>query len=284
MAGRTRRLVAAGTVVAAAILAAAVARFSHNSTPVPPSARVTAPAAESLIDPGLPSPSASDEAGTRPSQSPDVADVLQPQRSMRRKPPQSNRPAPMVTAAPSRSDRAVPQEHPAPSQAQPPQAGPDLAPGPRVATIVPENPMNQPMTAPTGAEPVQSAPPSSAAEPRPPEAAQPTARAPEPPVVPPVPVDLPPPRHPLPYQMIVDPPGVVSAVRLKGVEARVRLRLLIRADGSVGRAEVATPSGRPELDEAALGAATAWRFLPARRGGVPIESLALIWVVFTSNP
>jgi len=88
----------------------------------------------------------------------------------------------------------------------------------------------------------------------------------------------------MPYQMVVDAPGMVGAARLKGVEARVRLRLLVRSDGTVGRAEVAVPSGRPELDAAALGAAMGWRFLPARRDGEPIDSVALIWVAFVSSP
>lgn len=84
--------------------------------------------------------------------------------------------------------------------------------------------------------------------------------------------------------MIVDAPGLSSTARLEAVEARVRLRLLIRADGSVAGVEVAVPSGRPELDAAALDAARHWRFLPARRDGEPIDSVALIWVAFVVGP
>ncbi len=103
-------------------------------------------------------------------------------------------------------------------------------------------------------------------------------------LTPPVPLHLTPPRHPLPYRMIVDAPGLSSTARLEAVEARVRLRLLIRADGSVAGVEVAVPSGRPELDAAALDAARHWRFLPARRDGEPIDSVALIWVAFVVGP
>ena len=88
----------------------------------------------------------------------------------------------------------------------------------------------------------------------------------------------------MPYQMIVEAPGIGASARLKGVDARVRLRLLVRADGTVGRTEIAVHSGRPELDAAALEAAVRWRFLPARRDGDPIESIVLIWVTFTSGP
>jgi protein TonB len=84
--------------------------------------------------------------------------------------------------------------------------------------------------------------------------------------------------------MVVEAPGVVSAARLNGVEARVRLRLLVRADGRVERADVIIPSGRPELDAAAQNAAMGWRFLPARRDGEPIASIALVWVAFTTSP
>ncbi len=103
-------------------------------------------------------------------------------------------------------------------------------------------------------------------------------------LTPPVPVSVTPPRHPLPYQMVVEAPGVSATARLQTVEARVRLRVLVRADGTVGRVEVAVASGRPELDTAAVDAAKGWRFLPARRDGQAVESIALIWVAFTTGP
>lgn len=135
-------------------------------------------------------------------------------------------------------------------------------------------------------EPVPSAP---AALPpaSPPATALPppsSAPSPAPVLTPPVPVHLSPPKHPLPYRMVVDAPGLAAAARLEAVEARVRLRVTVRADGTVGRVEIAVPSGRPELDAAALEAAPQWRFLPARRNGEPIESVALIWVAFIAEP
>ncbi len=79
-------------------------------------------------------------------------------------------------------------------------------------------------------------------------------------------------------------PGLVAEARPERVSARVRLRLLVREDGSVGRVEIAVPSGRVDLDAAAASAARAWRFLPARRDGSPIASTVLIWVSFVVEP
>ncbi len=88
----------------------------------------------------------------------------------------------------------------------------------------------------------------------------------------------------MPYRLVVDTPGLGSSARLEAVEARVRLRLAIRADGRVAGVEIAVSSGRAELDGAALGAARQWRFLPARRDGEAIDSVALIWVAFVARP
>ncbi len=103
-------------------------------------------------------------------------------------------------------------------------------------------------------------------------------------VTPPVPVALHPPQHPDAWRVVVEPPGLAAEARSEHVSARVRLRLLVREDGAVGRVEVAVPSGRPELDAAAAAAAAGWRFLPARRDGAPIASIVLIWVAFVGAP
>jgi len=103
-------------------------------------------------------------------------------------------------------------------------------------------------------------------------------------LTPPVPLEVPPPAHPTPYRMVIDAPGLSSSARLEAVQARVRLRLVIRADGTTRGAEIAVPSGRAELDAAAMNAVSQWRFLPARRHGEAIESVALIWVAFIVAP
>jgi len=133
----------------------------------------------------------------------------------------------------------------------------------------------------------QQTPPQPAVSEPPPLALVPAPAASPPATVvltPPVPVELTPPKHPQPYRMVIDAPGLASAARLEAVEARVRLRLVVRADGNVARVEIAASSGRAELDEAALDAARHWRFLPARRNGEPVDSVALIWVAFVVGP
>lgn len=86
------------------------------------------------------------------------------------------------------------------------------------------------------------------------------------------------------WRVTVEPPGLVAEARREHITARVRLRLLVRADGIVGAVEVAASSGRPDLDDAAAASARAWRFAPARRDGEPVESRVLIWVAFVLEP
>ncbi len=68
------------------------------------------------------------------------------------------------------------------------------------------------------------------------------------------------------------PPYPLAARRL-GVEGVVTLEVLVRPDGSPAEVRVQSSSGSPLLDESALDTVrTRWRFLPARRGNVPVES------------
>ena len=52
-------------------------------------------------------------------------------------------------------------------------------------------------------------------------------------------------------------------------EGKVVLRVLIEADGSASRAEIRSSSGYERLDQAALQTVLRWRYLPAKRNGVP---------------
>ncbi|MDR7485848.1 MAG: TonB family protein [Armatimonadota bacterium] len=83
---------------------------------------------------------------------------------------------------------------------------------------------------------------------------------------------------------MVEPPGLAAEARFERVVGRVRLRLWLRDDGTVERVQPAVSSGRPDLDAAATAAALGWRFQPARRDGVPIPSVVLIWVTFVVEP
>lgn len=52
-------------------------------------------------------------------------------------------------------------------------------------------------------------------------------------------------------------------------EGKVVLRVLIETDGTAAKAEIRHSSGYERLDQAALQTVLKWRYLPARRNGVP---------------
>ncbi|MBS0275912.1 MAG: energy transducer TonB [Proteobacteria bacterium] len=68
------------------------------------------------------------------------------------------------------------------------------------------------------------------------------------------------------------PPYPPVARRL-GEQGTVILAITVAADGSVSAAQIATSSGVPELDQAALSWVKAhWRYKPAMQGGVAVPS------------
>jgi protein TonB len=71
-----------------------------------------------------------------------------------------------------------------------------------------------------------------------------------------------------------------AGATVAAAQGRVRLRLLVRLDGSVGTVEMLVSSGHPELDRAAVAALAQWRFQAATRDGVPIDAYYQVWVVF----
>lgn len=115
----------------------------------------------------------------------------------------------------------------------------------------------------------------------PPGGADPEASSPPPaPVLkPPVPVE-PPPLHPVLRAAVLPGPGGSSALEEASVRGRVKVRLLIRADGTVTTVEVLVSSGDAALDEAARQGLHRWRFAPASRDGTPIDAYLLLWVTF----
>jgi protein TonB len=102
-------------------------------------------------------------------------------------------------------------------------------------------------------------------------------------LVPPTPLYAPLPEHPGP-KVTVDPPGGFPSASAVGRQGRVQVRLLVRADGTVGRVDVLASSGDPELDRAAVVAVSRWRFDPARWGGTPVDSYYVVWVRFVVGP
>jgi len=77
------------------------------------------------------------------------------------------------------------------------------------------------------------------------------------------------------------PPYPLAARRL-GVEGVVTLEVLVRPDGSPAEVRVRSSSGSSLLDDSAVETVRArWRFIPARRGAVPVESRVTFPIRFT---
>ena len=75
------------------------------------------------------------------------------------------------------------------------------------------------------------------------------------------------------------PPYPPQSRRL-GEEGRTLLRVFVGADGSARQVEVRTTSGSSRLDDSALRTVRGWKFVPARRGGVAVDSWVLVPIVF----
>jgi len=77
------------------------------------------------------------------------------------------------------------------------------------------------------------------------------------------------------------PPVYPAGARRRAQQGTVTVRVLVGADGSVERAEVADSSGFDALDDAALETVRSrWRFVPARHGGLAVESWVLVPIRF----
>jgi protein TonB len=76
-------------------------------------------------------------------------------------------------------------------------------------------------------------------------------------------------------------PAYPAIARRRAEQGTVTVSVLVGADGSVERAEVADSSGFDTLDAAALETVRSrWRFVPARRGGHAVESWVLVPIRF----
>ncbi|NKC31884.1 energy transducer TonB [Roseomonas sp. BU-1] len=76
------------------------------------------------------------------------------------------------------------------------------------------------------------------------------------------------------------PPEYPYASRLRQEQGRVILRVEIDTTGRVAGVSVATSSGHPNLDRAALEAVRRWRFEPALADGVPAFAATLVGITF----
>ena len=77
-------------------------------------------------------------------------------------------------------------------------------------------------------------------------------------------------------------PAYPARSRQRAEQGTVTLHILIAADGSVERIEIAESSGFDDLDRSALETVRSrWRFVPARRGdGHPVDSWVLVPIRF----
>ena len=65
-----------------------------------------------------------------------------------------------------------------------------------------------------------------------------------------------------------------------GEEGRTLLRVFVTADGSAQQVEIRTSSGSSRLDDSAQRTVRGWKFVPAKRGGVAVDSWVLVPIVF----
>ena len=66
-----------------------------------------------------------------------------------------------------------------------------------------------------------------------------------------------------------------------GEQGTVLLRVHVSADGRALSVEIEKSSGFPRLDVSAMEAVQTWKFVPAKRGGEPIESWVDVPVIFS---
>jgi len=109
------------------------------------------------------------------------------------------------------------------------------------------------------------------------------------PVAPPLPVEPTPPAPAAPAvsQARFDadylrnpPPPYPPLARRMGEEGKVILRVSVNPQGTADSVEVRTSSGSNRLDESALKTVRNWKFIPAKRGDVAIQSWVLVPIIF----
>ncbi len=76
------------------------------------------------------------------------------------------------------------------------------------------------------------------------------------------------------------PPAYPRLARRRGWQGEVLLQVRVGSSGKVLTARVERSTGYPVLDRAALEAVRDWRFRPARRGLLPVESEVRVPVRF----
>lgn len=75
-------------------------------------------------------------------------------------------------------------------------------------------------------------------------------------------------------------PAFPSLSRRLGEQGKVLLKVKVGADGHPVAVDLEKSSNFERLDEAARHAVSRWRFVPARRGEVPVEGAVIVPIVF----
>jgi protein TonB len=160
---------------------------------------------------------------------------------------------------------------PEPPVEVPPPPKPKPIPKPVVKAPEPPPVLTAPVEAPSPS-PILVAPP-------PPEPAPPPPPAPAPIIAAAPPVVVTPPIFTADY-LDNPPPAYPSMSRRLGEQGRVILRVLVNAGGSADEIQIRDSSGHARLDNAARDTVRGWRFVPAKRGEVPVSAWVLIPISF----
>lgn len=75
-------------------------------------------------------------------------------------------------------------------------------------------------------------------------------------------------------------PYYPSAAKKRGVQGKVLLSVVVKADGTPLSVDVSRSSGSSTLDVAALEAVKQWRFVPAKKSGQPVQAEVVVPVEF----
>lgn len=75
------------------------------------------------------------------------------------------------------------------------------------------------------------------------------------------------------------PPYPPLAKRM-GEQGKVVLRVSVNPQGTADSVEVKTSSGSQRLDDSAVNTVRTWKFIPAKRGGLPVQSWVLVPIIF----
>jgi protein TonB len=75
------------------------------------------------------------------------------------------------------------------------------------------------------------------------------------------------------------PPYPPLAKRM-GEQGNVVLRVSVNTQGTADSVEVKTSSGSQRLDDSAVNTVHTWKFIPAKRGDLPVQSWVLVPIIF----